>query len=84
MTSNHLRLVAAMNQGYSGIPITQYMKFDNDIQLNIVENYLIKLIHYNDSESKNHKDFGILLKTVNNSVMNRYMSEREVPAENGA
>ena len=50
-----------MEQGFSGIPVTQYMKFEEDFQLKIVENYLIKLQLYKDSESKNYKDFGILL-----------------------
>ena len=61
MTSTPKRLVSAMEQGFSGIPVTQYMKFEEDFQLKIVENYLIKLQLYKDSESKNYKDFGILL-----------------------
>ena len=39
------------------------MKFDNDdFQLNIIENYLIKLQHCKDCKFKNFNDFGILMQ----------------------
>ena len=57
-----MRLVAAMHQGFCGIPISKFEgDEENDFELNLVENYLIKL-HYNkDSFQKNRQDFGILL-----------------------
>jgi hypothetical protein len=33
---------------------------DNDIQLNLVEGYLLKLRYFSDMKSKNHIDFGYL------------------------
>ena len=39
------------------------MKFDtDDFELNIIENYLIKLQHFKDYKSKNFNDFGILMQ----------------------
>ena len=51
-----------MHQGFCGIPISKFEgDEENDFELNLVENYLIKL-HYNkDSFQKNRQDFGILL-----------------------
>jgi len=63
MTTNEHRLVAAMHQGFCGIPIASYSKFNSDdFVLKIVENYLIKLKYYSDSMTKNLDDFGILIQ----------------------
>ena len=61
LTSNQKRLVAAMDQGFCGIPVLKYQKFDNDdFQLRLIENYLIKHQYFIDAKSKNINDFGIL------------------------
>ena len=61
LNSSQMRLVACMDQGFCGIPIQKYEKFNKkDIQLRIVENYLIKLQYTKDTKSKNINDFGIL------------------------
>ena len=63
LNSNKVRLISCMDQGFCGIPIQEFRKFDKqDIQLRIVENYLIKLQYTKDSKSKNMNDFGIILQ----------------------
>ena len=53
LSSNTFRLVTAMHQGFQAIPITKFND-ENDYQLNIVENYLIKL-HYNQNRDDEEK-----------------------------
>ena len=61
VSSDKLKIVAAMERGYCGIPVTKYVKFDElDYQLNILEYYLIKLQYNKDTLTKNINDFGIL------------------------
>ena len=63
LNSNKVRLISCMDQGFCGIPILEFQKFDKqDIQLRIVENYLIKLQYFKDTKSKNMNDFGIILQ----------------------
>ena len=64
LTSNIMRLVAAMKQGFRGIPISKFDSTDDDdFQLNLIENYLIKL-HYNKAlyQDEEYFDFKILLQ----------------------
>jgi len=61
LTSNSMRLIAAMDQGFCAIPITNFSNpTRNDLQLNLVENYLLKLRYFNDMKSKNDIDFAFL------------------------
>lgn len=50
-----------MDQGFCGIPVLRYQKFDDsDFQLRLIENYIIKNQYFIDYKSKNINDFGIL------------------------
>ena len=51
-----------MDNGFCIIPITPFQDNvdEEDIQLNLVENYLLKLRYFNDMKSKNNIDFGYL------------------------
>lgn len=62
LTSNHFRIVCSKECGFCVIPITQFLCNNDqaDIQLNLVENYLLKLRYTNDMKSKNNIDFGYL------------------------
>jgi hypothetical protein len=64
LTSNPFSLVTAMDQGFCGIPITPFSHEVEDIQLNILENYLIKLIRSTDLGQTNINDFGLLTKEI--------------------
>lgn len=52
-----------MDQGFCAIPISQITKYNSadDIMLNLLENYLIKLQFFKDTRSKNMHDFGNML-----------------------
>ena len=44
ISSNQFRIVNAMDMGFCSIPIIKYQNFmHNDFQLNLIENYLVKL-----------------------------------------
>lgn len=44
LSSNQLRIVTAMDCGFCAIPVINYQSFMNhDFQLNLVENYVLKL-----------------------------------------
>ena len=61
ITSNQFRLIVANQSGFCVIPITKFQaNMENDIQLKLVENYLLKLRYTNDMKSKNNIDFGYL------------------------
>ena len=61
LTSNKFSLIVAKQCGFCVIPIVQYQaNMENDIQLKLVENYLLKLRYANDMKSKNDIDFGYL------------------------
>jgi hypothetical protein len=61
LTSNKFSLIVANQCGFCVIPITQYQaNMENDIQLKLVENYLLKLRYTSDMKSKNNIDFGYL------------------------
>ena len=63
ITSHKASLVAAMQQGFCGIPVTKYVQFDDqDFQLRILEFYLIQLQFQKDTLAKNINDFGYLLQ----------------------
>lgn len=65
LSGNPLRVIAAMDQGFCGIPVVKFQNFmQNDYQLNLVENYLIKLKYAKDMKSKNLSDFGFLRQTT--------------------
>ena len=66
ISSNQLRLIAAKESGFCAIPIMQYQQnmVDDDKQLNLVENYLIKLRYSNDMMYKNNIDFGFLTRKL--------------------
>lgn len=65
ITSNPSNLVMAMKQGFNGIPIVPFTKFDeHDFELNILENYLLKLRLFKDYTKKNIEDFGYLLDII--------------------
>ena len=62
LSANQVRLITAMENGFCVVPIMQYsdITIDTDIQLNLVENYLLKLRYFSDLKSKNDIDFGFL------------------------
>jgi hypothetical protein len=67
LTSNAMRIVTMMDNGFCAIPITQFQSFmQNDFQLNLVENYLLKLKYAKDMKIKNMKDFGYLTHSALN------------------
>jgi len=46
LSSNPLKIVAAVSQGFSVIPVTPFQNLnENDYQLNLVEHYLLKIRH---------------------------------------
>lgn len=53
-----------MDQGFCAIPISQITKYNtaDDIMLNLLENYLIKMQFFKDTRSKNIHDFGNMLQ----------------------
>jgi hypothetical protein len=54
--------VAAMDQGFCAIPIIKFQNFmQNDFQLNLLENYILKLKYDRDMKTKNMRDFGYLV-----------------------
>jgi hypothetical protein len=53
-----------MDQGFCGMPITPFVHDVEDIQLNILEHYLIKLISSTDFGQTNTNDFGLLTKEI--------------------
>lgn len=58
MSSNASRLVMAIKQGFCVIPVTPFKSFNfDDFELNIAENYLIKLKYFKECKHKNCKDF---------------------------
>ena len=61
LTSNSLSIITAKECDFCVIPISQYQNDGTpDIQLNLVENYLLKLRYTNEMKSKNDIDFGYL------------------------
>ena len=65
LTSNNFRIVAAKENGFCVIPITKFgSDMEKDIQLNLVENYLLLLRYTNDMKSKNNIDFGFLTQKL--------------------
>ena len=74
LTSNSMRIISAMDQGFCAIPLTQFSNpTRNDFQLNLVEIYLLKLRYYNDMKSKNDIDFAFL----NNGPIQTYRKHSE-------
>lgn len=72
LTSNHFRLVAAKENGFCIIPIAKFCSnMENDVQLNLVENYLLLLKYTNDMKSKNNIDFGYLTSSPMINQMRR-------------
>jgi hypothetical protein len=64
ISSNQFRIVSAMDLGFCAIPIIKFQSFmQNDYQLNLVENYLLKLKYSKDMKSKNQCDFGFLIQS---------------------
>jgi hypothetical protein len=49
---------------------------DNDIQLKLVENYLLKLRYTMDMKSKNNIDFGYLMQK---QAVNKQQDDEKVP-----
>ena len=58
-----MNLVCAMQQGFCGIPLNPYFKLDeDDLTLNLLENYLVKLQFNKDVISKTLEDFGVMVE----------------------
>lgn len=61
LSSNPFSVTVAMDQGYCAIPVTRFQNPNRkDYQLNLVENYLLKLRYSKNMKSKNDIDFGFL------------------------
>jgi len=57
-----MSVVAAMEHGFCSIPVTKFQCFSqNDFQLNLLENYLVRLKNSKDMKAKNQIDFGFLI-----------------------
>ena len=79
ISGNPFRVVAAMDLGFCGIPIIKFTNFmQNDYQLNLLENYLIKLKYSNDMKSKNTTDFGFLRHTTALNKRKMFKTDSEV------
>ena len=54
-----------MDAGFCAIPVTKFQAFmQSDYQLNLLENYLMKLKYSKNMEAKNQKDFGFLARGI--------------------
>ena len=91
LTSNPTSLITAKECNFCVIPISQYSNDGNtDIQLNLVENYLLKLRYTTDMKSKNDIDFGYLKnkEAIKNhyksSVVSRDLTSDQSSYENGS
>ena len=53
-----------MDSGFCAIPVIKFQCFmQNDYQLNLLENYLVKLKYSKDMKAKNQIDFGYLTQS---------------------
>jgi hypothetical protein len=67
VSGNHFNLVLAKDIGFCIIPIVPFVRSNQqDVELNMVENYLLKLRYAKDMKGKNDIDFGVL--TIKNKV----------------
>ena len=65
LSSNNFRLVSAKELNFCVIPITKFVRNEvKDIQLNLVEKYLILLRYNIDMKCKNNIDFGYLTSNL--------------------
>ena len=65
MSSDPFRIITAIQSGISTIPIIQYETFyRDDFQLNLVENYILKLRHYKNLHQKLIQDYKFLVKKI--------------------
>ena len=61
VSSKHFSIVVAKDCRFSVIPISKFLSsIKDDFQLNLVENYLLKLRYTSDMKAKNDIDFGFL------------------------
>jgi hypothetical protein len=68
ITSNQFRIVHCMDSGFCAIPVVKFQCFmQSDYQLNLLENYLVKLKYSKEMKTKNQNDFGYLTQ---NSAIN--------------
>lgn len=66
ISSDPIILVSGMDQGFCSIPISSPKWYnEDDIMLNLLENYLIKLKFYKDTKAKNINDFGNIMQIRN-------------------
>lgn len=56
-----------MDQGFCGIPVVEFKQPDDELQL--LEDYLIKMQYYKDSRSKNVHDFGALMQIYSSNMV---------------
>ena len=61
LTSSPLRLTAAMNEIFCGVPVSQMKDDKDDFELELVENYLLQVNVVKKSLKMNREDFGYLL-----------------------
>lgn len=78
LSSNMLSLVSAKECGFCVIPINLFQQIDDaEIDLYLVEKYLLKLRYASDQQYKNQTDFGFLVERNNQkpSTMQSLSSE---------
>jgi hypothetical protein len=71
ISSSPFSIVFAKDCGFSIIPMQKFIGMNKeDFQLNLVENYLLKLRYSNDMKAKNDIDFGFLIHRCQNINVN--------------
>ena len=61
ISGGHFNIILAKDCGFCVIPIVPFVRSNQqDVELNMVENYLLKLRYANDMKGKNDIDFGFL------------------------
>lgn len=75
ISSNQFRIITAIEHSFCAIPVTKFQCFmQSDFQLNLVDNYLVKLKFSKDMKAKNQIDFGYL--TQNSAINKQYLSNQ--------
>jgi hypothetical protein len=67
-----------MDAGFCAIPVVKFQAFmQSDYQLNLLENYLVKLKYSKDMKAKNQRDFGYLTQSSGIRKLRKVEENRE-------
>ena len=62
VSSHPFMIISSINQGFCTVPMIQYESFyRDDFQLNLVENYILKIRHHNNMYQRVVDDFKFLV-----------------------